>query len=148
MFEHIEIRTVAESTVLYCPVLYFTVLSCPELSCSIMSCTVLYYHVLNYPELSCTIMSWTILYYHVLYCPVLYCPVLSCTVLLCSHRCSLSVSLYNFLKSSCFLVSIEAMSDLSQGRELTGSPFPTFPHALFSRLVNLSLVSPLKSWAR
>ena len=58
---------------LYCTVLYCTVLDCTVMYGTVLHCTVLYGTVLHCTVLYCTVLYCTALYYTVLYYTVLYC---------------------------------------------------------------------------
>ena len=95
--------TVLYGAVLHCTVLYCTVLYCTVLYCTVLYCTVLYCTVLYCTVLYCTVLCCAVLYCTVLYCAVLCCAVLCCTVLYCTV-------LSTVLRSACKGVSICAVT--------------------------------------
>lgn len=85
-----------EDTVLFCPVLFCSllypiILCCSVLYYSVLYCTIPCCFILYYSVLYCTLLCCIILYYtSILFCTVLHCSVLPCTKLNCSVlRCTI-----------------------------------------------------------
>jgi len=90
--------------------LYLAVMSCPILSCLVLS-----YPVLSCPVLSCLVLSFLILSCPVLFCLVLSYPVLSCPFLSCLVLSFFVLSFFvlSFLVLSCSVLSYPVCMRLS-----------------------------------